>query len=149
MVLRPEGVAQRLSHLVIDGVPGPVGAPPAVGHAEVVAFHRPSLAAHGSYTVRVALFVERRLRLVTRRIGALRGELAVADEQLAHFADLADDSRIRSLVSETPVADEDHRQAERTSSAMARHRAELVERISRLEAEQDDLLDRFSARKRG
>jgi hypothetical protein len=74
--------------------------------------------------------------------------LAVADEQLAHFADLADDSRIRSLVSETPVADEDHRQAERTSSAMARHRAELVERIARLEAEQDDLLDRFSARKR-
>jgi hypothetical protein len=97
----------------------------------------------------VALFVERRLRLVTRRLGALRGELAVADEQLAHFADLADDSRIRSLVSETPVADEAHRQAERTSSAMARHRAELVERISRHEAEQDDLLDRFSARKRG
>ncbi|MBS1838660.1 MAG: hypothetical protein JST64_13290 [Actinobacteria bacterium] len=87
--------------------------------------------------------VERRLRMVGRRLGALRQELAIADEQLAHFADLADDSRIRSLVSETPLADQEHRDAERTSSAMARHRAELVERIDRLEREQDDLLDRL------
>lgn len=81
--------------------------------------------------------------MVGRRLGALRQELAIADEQLAHFADLADDSRIRSLVSETPLADQEHRDAERTSSAMARHRAELVERIDRLEREQDDLLDRL------
>jgi len=94
----------------------------------------------------VAVFVERRLRAVGRRLAKLRGELAVADEQLAHFADITDDTRIRSLVSETPLADVEHRDAERTSSAMARHRAELVERIARLEAEQDDLLDRFSAR---
>ena len=87
--------------------------------------------------------VERRLRMVGRRLGALRQELAVADEQLAHFADLADDSRIRSLVSETPLADQEHRDAERTSSAMARHRTELVEQIARLEREQDDLLDRL------
>ena len=87
--------------------------------------------------------VERRLRMVGRRLGALRQELAVADEQLAHFADLADDSRIRSLVSETPLADQEHRDAERTSSAMARHRAELVEQIARLEREQDDLLGRL------
>jgi len=95
----------------------------------------------------VPLFVERRLRLVGRRLGSLREELAIADEQLAHFSDLTDDSRLRSLVSETPVADEDHRQAERTSAAMARHRAELVERIARLEAEQDELLDRMSGRR--
>ncbi len=87
--------------------------------------------------------VERRLRMVGRRLGALRQELAIADEQLAHFADLADDSRIRSLVSETPLADQEHRDAERTSSAMARHRAELVEQIARLEREQDELLDRL------
>lgn len=96
----------------------------------------------------MAFLVERRLRLVGRRLGALREELSVADEQLAHFAALSDDTRIRALVSETPVADEDHRQAERTSAAMARHRAELVERIGRLEAEQDDLLDRFADRRR-
>lgn len=96
----------------------------------------------------MAVFVERRLRQVSRRLTSLREELAVADEQLSHFADLTDDSRIRAMVSETPLADEDHRQAERTSAAMARHRAELVESIARLEAEQDDLLDQLS-RKRG
>ena len=95
----------------------------------------------------MAIFVERRLRSVGRRLGALREELAIADEQLAHFAAISDDTRIRSLVSETPVADEDHRQAERTSAAMARHRAELVERIARLEAEQDELLDRLPSRR--
>ncbi len=97
----------------------------------------------------MAVFVERRLRSVGRRLGALREELAIADEQLAHFAAISDDSRIRSLVSETPVADEEHRQAERTSAAMARHRAELVEQIARLEGEQDDLLDQLSAKRHG
>jgi len=46
-------------------------------------------------------------------------------------------------VSETPLADQEHRDAERTTAAMARHRAELVEQIDRLEREQDDLLDRL------
>jgi len=95
------------------------------------------------------VFVERRLRAVGRQLAKLRGELGVADEQLAHFADITDDTRIRALVSETPLADVEHRDAERTSSAMARHRAELVERISRLEAEQDQLLDQMAARRRG
>lgn len=97
----------------------------------------------------MAIFVERRLRQVSRRLSALREELAVADEQLAHFADLADDSRIRSLVSETPLADEEHRAAQRTSTAMARHRADLAESILRLETEQDELLDRLGERGRG
>jgi chromosome segregation ATPase len=97
----------------------------------------------------MAVLVERRLRQLSRRLSSLREELAVADEQLAHFADLTDDSRIRAMVSETPLADEDHRQAERTSAAMARHRAELVESIARLEAEQDDLLDQLSRKRRG
>jgi hypothetical protein len=96
----------------------------------------------------MAVFVERRLRTVGRRLGALREELAIADEQLEHFAALSDDTRIRSLVSETPVADEEHRQAERTSAAMARHRAELAERIERLEAEQDELLDQLTDKRR-
>lgn len=97
----------------------------------------------------MSFFIERRLRLVGRRLASVREELRITDEQLAHFADLTDDSRIRAMVSETPQADEDHRHAERTSSAMARHRAELVETIARLESEQDDLLDDLSARRRG
>lgn len=94
------------------------------------------------------MLVERRLRSVGRRIAALREELRVAEEQVNHFAEVSDDTRIRSLVSETPLADQEHREAERTTSAMERHRNDLRARIGRLEAEQDELLDRLSARSR-
>ncbi len=96
-----------------------------------------------------APLVERRLKMLNRRLAQLRADLALADEQLAHFADDTDDARLRALVSETPLAEHEHREAERHSSAMARHRNELVERIAKLEAEQDVLLDKLSARQRG
>ena len=89
--------------------------------------------------------VERRLSQVSERLRQLRDELAVSAEQLAHLADAADDARLRSLVSETPVADHDHRQAERHADAMRRHRAKVEAEIARLEREQDELLDRFVA----
>ena len=89
--------------------------------------------------------VERRLSQVSERLRQLRDELAVSAEQLAHLADAADDARLRSLVSETPVADHDHRQAERHADAMRRHRAKVEGEIARLELEQDELLDRFVA----
>jgi len=95
----------------------------------------------------MAFFVERRLRSVGHRLAGAREELRITDEQLLHFADITDDSRIRAMVSETPSADEDHRHAERTSSAMARHRVELIETILRLEAEQDELLDALTAKR--
>jgi len=94
------------------------------------------------------MLLERRLRSVGRRLVSLREEVRIADEQLAHFAEVSDDTRIRSLVSETPLADQDHREAERTTAAMQRHRHDLGEEIARLEAEQDDLLDRLSAKRR-
>jgi predicted nucleic acid-binding Zn-ribbon protein len=89
--------------------------------------------------------VERRLSQVSERLRQLRGELDVSAEQLMHLADAADDARLRSLVSETPVADRDHRQAERHADAMRRHRAKVEAEIARLERDQDELLDRFVA----
>jgi predicted nucleic acid-binding Zn-ribbon protein len=89
--------------------------------------------------------LERRLSQVSERLRQLREELAVSAEQLDHLADAADDARLRSLVSETPVADHDHRQAERHAEAMRRHRAKVEAEIARLERDQDALLDRFVA----
>jgi predicted nucleic acid-binding Zn-ribbon protein len=89
--------------------------------------------------------VERRLSQVSERLRQLREELAVSAEQLDHLADAADDARLRSLVSETPVADHDHRQAERHAEAMRRHRAKVEAEIARLERDQDALLDQFVA----
>ena len=89
--------------------------------------------------------VERRLSQVAGRLQQLRAELEVSGEQLAHLADAADDARLRSLVSETPVADHDHRQAERHAEAMRKHRAKVEAEIAKLERDQDELLDRFVA----
>ena len=89
--------------------------------------------------------VERRLAEVSGRLRALREELRVIDEQLVHLGDDADDARLRALVSETPLADREHREARRHADAMARRRAEVVESISVLEIRSDELLDRLLA----
>jgi cell division septum initiation protein DivIVA len=92
--------------------------------------------------------VERRLTQVAGRLRQLRDELEVSAEQLAHLADAADDARLRALVSETPVADVDHRQAERHAEAMRRHREAVLDEIAKLERAQDELLDRLVAESR-
>ena len=87
--------------------------------------------------------VERRLTEVGARLKTLREELAVADEQLQHLAEAADDARLRALVSETPVAEREHREAARHAEAMRAHRNEVAGEITRLETTQDQLLDRL------
>jgi len=84
--------------------------------------------------------VERSLRDNHSRLVRARQELAILDEQLAVLTDAADDARLRSLVSETPMATHEHADAQRHADAAVRARAALVERINELEARQDDLL---------
>lgn len=88
--------------------------------------------------------LERKLAQVSARLKELREELTVTDEQLAFFAEAADDARLRSLVSETPLADHEHAEAQKHADAMARHRADVVASIAELERKQDDLLDRLA-----
>lgn len=89
--------------------------------------------------------VERRLSEVAARLRQLRDDLGIAEEQLAHLVEAADDARLRSLMSETPLADRDHHESQRHADAMQRHRAELRSDIERLERSQDELLDRLMA----
>jgi hypothetical protein len=89
--------------------------------------------------------IERRLIDLTDRLNRLRDDLRIADEQLEQLASEADDARIRALVSETPIADKEHRVAERHAEAMRKHRAAVVADIERLERVQDELLDQLLA----
>jgi hypothetical protein len=89
--------------------------------------------------------LERRLDALVARRRALRDELAVVDEQLAALADAAQDARLRALVSETPRADVDHRDASRSADAMARHRTVLLADLAALDRTEDQLLDRLAA----
>ena len=87
--------------------------------------------------------IERRLTEVGSRLRALREELAVVDEQLLHLDEAADDARLRSLVSETPLSGREHQEAARHAEAMRSHRAKVNDEIQKLERDQDDLLDRL------
>lgn len=89
--------------------------------------------------------IERRLLGVGRQLSVLRGDLRVCEEQLVQVSEEADECRLRALVSETPLAERDYRAAQRHADRLQRHRDEVAARITRLEADQDALLDRFSA----
>jgi uncharacterized coiled-coil DUF342 family protein len=92
--------------------------------------------------------VERRLSDVSARLKRLRGELQVIDEQMLFFADAADETRMRALVSETPLADREHHDAQKHADAMARERANVIASIAELEKSQDELLDKLVAETR-
>lgn len=85
--------------------------------------------------------IERRLIENGSRLKELREELRVSDEQYGQLESEAEDARLRALVSETPLADREHRDAARHADAMDRHRTQVREEVGRLEQLQDQLLD--------
>ena len=87
--------------------------------------------------------VERRILEVSKRLRKAREELAVADEQLSALSEAADEARIRSLVSETPLAARESQEAQRHAEAMRGARDSLVSQVRRLEVELDELLDKL------
>jgi chaperonin cofactor prefoldin len=87
--------------------------------------------------------IERRLFEIAKRLRRATEELAVVDEQLQALSDAADDARIRSLVSETPLAHKEYTEAQRHADAMARSRATLAADIADMRRAQDELLDKL------
>jgi hypothetical protein len=87
--------------------------------------------------------VERRLFEVHTLLVRARQELAVIEEQLDVFLETAEESRIRALVSETPLADRDWQDAQRHAEAMMRARDVASARVVELEHAQDDLLGKL------
>ncbi|MGP0030586.1 MAG: hypothetical protein ACLPVF_08780 [Acidimicrobiales bacterium] len=84
--------------------------------------------------------LERRIRDVHSRLVRAREELAVLDEQLDVVLETAEEARVRSLVSETPLAAHEHSEAKRHADAMVRARAAQANLVDELERRQDELL---------
>jgi hypothetical protein len=84
--------------------------------------------------------LERRIRDVHTRLVRAREELAVLDEQLAVVQESVDEARVRALVSETPLATQEHNEATRHADAMVRARDALHKTVTELERRQDELL---------
>ncbi len=85
--------------------------------------------------------IERRLSDAHSRLVRARSELAVLDEQMVVVNEIADDTRLRALVAETPVASKEHDEASRQATVMMQSRRALVELIAQLERRQNELLD--------
>lgn len=88
-------------------------------------------------------FLQRRLTQASFRIRELRDELRVVEDQLSHMTDEADDLSLRAMVSETPGASYEYREAKKHADAMSRHRDGLVAEISGLENKINEYLDRM------
>ena len=88
--------------------------------------------------------VKRRLTAISSRLTALRAELRHVDEQVMYLRSDADDTALRALVSETPGAAQEATQAEKHAAALDKHRRHVVDEIAKLEAKQDELLDRLT-----
>jgi uncharacterized coiled-coil DUF342 family protein len=91
------------------------------------------------------VLIERRLFDVAQRLKRAREELSVIEEQLAVLAEAADEARIRSLVSETPLAHREYSEAQRHADAMERSRRVVAAEVTELQVTQDELLDRLMA----
>ena len=72
-----------------------------------------------------------------------RESLRILDEQVAYLQDIAEDAETRALVSETPLADREHREADQDLRRARRAREEVAAQVAALVAEQDELLDRL------
>ena len=88
--------------------------------------------------------VEKRLMEISRRIKQQKEELLVAEEQLISLTSDADEARIRSLVSETAISDNDRRESVRQSENMQKYCHKIRNEIQRLEEIQDALLDKMN-----
>ena len=87
--------------------------------------------------------IEKRLRQNSENIKQLQHELTLLDEQLDALRDDANDKEMRSLVSETPLALHEFRDAQKHLEALLEHRDYLIRAIAEQTRNQDELLDRL------
>ena len=88
--------------------------------------------------------IEKKLAAVSRELRTIREELQVIEEQLIQVSDEAEDSRLRSLVSETPLAAQEQRETAKAVAVVRRDREGKMKRLSKLEQRQDALLDQLT-----
>jgi hypothetical protein len=86
------------------------------------------------------LLLERRIREVHDRLVRAREELAVMDEQIRAVSEAAEEARLRSLVSETPLAAREYGEAQRHADVLSRARDALADSVTELERRRDELL---------
>ena len=84
--------------------------------------------------------LERRLLSLSGEISSLKAEVAILDEQLAFQQNVMEDTRVRALVAETPLADREFRVASDDLRRIQRVTEDARTRLRALLEDQDRLL---------
>ena len=84
--------------------------------------------------------LERRLSAAHDQLVRARAELAILDEQVVVMTEAAEDARLRSLVSETPLAAREYSEARRHADVAVKARQSVVDSLADLQRRQDELL---------
>jgi len=85
--------------------------------------------------------LEHRIRDLHSKLLRARAELALIEEQLVVVNEEAEDARVRSLVSETPLATHDYAEVRRHADAMERARDSMRARVDDLQRRRDELIN--------
>ncbi|MGH2718738.1 MAG: hypothetical protein ACRDJU_09180 [Actinomycetota bacterium] len=87
--------------------------------------------------------IQSQLEEIAARLARASQELQVAREQVAFQTEVSDDAQVRMVVSGTPLADREYREARDDLERLRRHEERTRGLIAELNAERDQLLDRL------
>src|SRR5687767_1821613 len=90
--------------------------------------------------------VEKAFAEIGDRLAKAREELRIIEEQLFFQMDVLEEANSRMVVSETPIAEREHRIARDDHARLERERAKVLADIDELKREQDRLLDLLASK---
>lgn len=73
----------------------------------------------------------------------LTEELRVVQDQMSHVVEEADEKSLRALMSETPLAGFEYRDAKKHADVMQRHYGQIQDELADLARRMNNLLDRM------
>jgi uncharacterized protein (DUF3084 family) len=92
---------------------------------------------------RPSMRIRQQLDELAAKLARAQQELAVAREQVAFQSEVADEAQVRMVVSGTPLADREFREARDDLERLKRHEQKTRSTIAELSEERDRLLERL------
>lgn len=87
--------------------------------------------------------IQKSLNEIGDRLAQAKADLKIVEEQLLFQMDVVEETKNRSVVSETPLADREHQEAQADYQRLQKQREMVQAEIAELQREQDKLLDRM------
>lgn len=88
--------------------------------------------------------IEKKLTKISDEAFSIEQEVKILEEQLLHFREICEDSRIRNLVSETHGSQLEYNDSIKSLRVIEKDLADKKAKLSKLSAKQNTLLDELS-----